>query len=342
MRFSASGGASPRSSARRLRPPPALALGVGPVFWGYGAMAANYTAIILVGSFLLGLVFRGRTRPRSWHPFAAAVVFGVGTGYRQDIGTLWLGVFAVLLWQHRWMRSLAAALLFTAINLVWLGAMLDEAGGWDRYRSLSAEYAYQCGYLNSFWSLGFIDGPVRYAVKLAMALCWTLGPALLFVPRGGLRLGRLEHGWFFGFVMAIAALPALASHLLVQFGSAGWSFHYVPSLLVLAALGVDRASSVTAGGRSSSFGIDRLVREPAAARLLVIASVLAILFWCYPTDYARPGWRGDFDLSFCRFTRVGLRTPFPDHGPETWRTANSRPLTGAPRSRPAERRAGAG
>ena len=46
----------------------ALVLGVGPVFWGYGAMAANYTAIILVGSFLLGVVFRGRSCPQSLAP----------------------------------------------------------------------------------------------------------------------------------------------------------------------------------------------------------------------------------------------------------------------------------
>ena len=98
----------------------ALMLGVGPVFWGYGAMAANYTAIVLVGSFLLGVALRGRSHPRAWHPFAAAVVFAIGTGYRQDIGTLWLGVFGVILWQHRWKRAIEAALLFTAINLVWL------------------------------------------------------------------------------------------------------------------------------------------------------------------------------------------------------------------------------
>ena len=50
----------------------ALLLGVGPVFWGYGAMAGNYTAIVLVGSFLLGVAYRGRSHPQAWQPFAAA------------------------------------------------------------------------------------------------------------------------------------------------------------------------------------------------------------------------------------------------------------------------------
>ncbi len=42
-----------------------------------------------------------------------------------------------------------------------------------------------------------------------------------------------------------------------------------------------------------------------------MAAFLAALFWLYPTDYDRPGWRGSFDLSFCRFTRIGLENADP-------------------------------
>jgi hypothetical protein len=51
------------------------------------------------------------------------------------------------------------------------------------------------------------------------------------------------------------------------------------------------------------------------------------LFLFYPTDYEKPGWRGNFDLSFARHTRIGLRTPIPDRQPSFWRTANSRVAT---------------
>ncbi len=320
----------------------ALLLGVGPVFWGYGATAGNYTAIVLVGSFLLGVAYRGRLSPRAWQPFAAAGVLAIGTGYRPDIGTLWLAVFIVILWQHRWKRAIGAGLLFTALNLIWFSAMLNDVGGWARYRSLSAEYAYQCGYLNSIWHLGFVDAPVRYSVKLGMALAWTLGPALLVVPRGVSRLSRLENGRFLAFPIALAALPALGSHLLVQFGVAGWSFHYVPALLALAALGADGSQFAEPARRSFLSQKDWISREPAATRLLAMASVLAALFWYYPTDYSLPGWRGSFDLSFCRLTRIGLRTPTPDRAPQHWRTANSRPLAGTPVRRLGELRAGSG
>ncbi len=112
----------------------ALMLGVAPVFWGYGAMAGNYTAIVLVGSFLLGIAYRGASNPRSWQPFAAAIALAIGTGYRPDIGTLWLPVFAVVLWQHRWRNAIAAAVVFVIVNLAWLLPMLYDAGGWAHYR----------------------------------------------------------------------------------------------------------------------------------------------------------------------------------------------------------------
>jgi hypothetical protein len=320
----------------------ALMLGVGPIFWGYGAMAANYTAIVLVGAFLLGVAYRGRTCPKPWHSYSAAVALGVGTGYRQDIGTLWLAVFTVILWQHRWKRALGAGLLFTLLNLAWLSAMLGDTGGWSHYRAVNAEFAYQCGYLNSIWHLGFMDAPVRYLVKLGMALVWTLGPALLLVPIGLVRIRRLENGAFFALLIAVAAMPALGSHLLVHFGSPGWCFHYIPALIALVALGASPAVASLSSGLSTPGQWIRALGWPAPARLLAIGAVLAAMFGFYPTNYDRPGWRGSFDLAFCRFTRIGLKTPFLDRTPAYWRTANSRPPTEAQFRRPAELRAGEG
>ncbi len=288
-----------------------LLLGVAPAFWGYGAMAGNYTAIIAVGAFLLGVAWRGIRTPAPWQPIAAAVVLALGTGYRQDIGTLWLPVFLVILFQHRWRGAIRASLIFTLVNLVWLAAMLCDVGGWARYRAQSAEFAYSAGYLNSIWNLGVIDAPLRYSVKLAMALVWTFGPALIFIPRGLLRLRRVERGDSLLFLLALSVMPALASHLLVHFGVPGYAFHYVPAALAVIALGV---------GRQPAEGTE----QQAPLRLCLIAAVMAAVFLFYPTDFDRPGWRGAFDLSFARHTRIGLRTPIPDHQPAVWRTANSR------------------
>jgi hypothetical protein len=303
-----------------------LVLGVSPVFWTYGAMAGNYTAIVLVGSLLLGIAYRGLSRPAAWHPFAAAVALAIGNGYRSDLGTLWLPVFAVILWQHRWKRGFGAACVFAVVNLGWLLPMLYDVGGWTRYRQASSEFAYQAGYLSSVWNLGVIDSPARNAVKIAMALVWTLGPGLIFASRGVVAMPKLEKGIVLLLLMLLSVVPAFVSHLLVQFGVQGYGFHYIPALLGLMALGAAKAKSGDVCKPAATGAVIDSLK--AAAWLGLIASCLAAVFWFYPTNYGAPGFQGSFDLAFSRFTRVGLRTPMPGHSPSYWRTANSRQVAG--------------
>jgi hypothetical protein len=295
----------------------ALVLGVGPIFWGYGAIAGNYTMIVVVGSFLLGVAVRGHRRPESWHPFAAAAALAVGAGYRSDVGMFWLPVFLVILWQHRWKRAVLAGVTCGALNLALLGAIILECGGWARYRAATADFAHSAGLLNSYWNLGFVDGPLRYMVKLGMALIGTLGPALLFVPRGAARLRRNEMGGFLAFVLSLSVAPALSYHLLVHFGLPGYSFHHLPALVALAALGIGRETVPAFGAAPVHSG------SGAVPRLLGVAAILAAVFLFYPTDFSNPGWRGDFDLAFCRLTRKGIDAPTPKPAPLIWRTANS-------------------
>jgi hypothetical protein len=323
-----------------------LVLAVAPVFWSYGAMAANYTAIVLVGSLLLGIAYRGLSRKAPWHPLVAAVALALGNGYRSDMGTLWLPVLAVILWHHRWKRAFWACCVFAVINLGWLLPMLHDVGGWARYRQASSEFAYQAGYLSSVWNLGVIDSPARNAVKIAMALVWTLGPGLILAPRGLKVMCKLEHRNMLALLMLLSIVPALASHLLVQFGVQGYCFHYIPALLGLTALGASAHGGLfrtkpTQGIAGGSFvgaltGPDRQPATPevavgglkATAWLGLVASFLAAMFWFYPTNYEATGFRGSFDLAFSRFTRTGLQTPMPGHSPRLWRTANSRPVAG--------------
>ena len=107
----------------------------------------------------------------------------------------------------------------------------------------------------------------------------------------------------------------LVFHLSVHFGVPGYAFHYVPAFTALLAIGIGRSSAVT-----------RARDDRAVGRLAAVAFTLAALFLVYPTNYDRPGFRGNFDLAFARHTRVGLQTPPPARNPSYWRTANSRDI----------------
>lgn len=275
----------------------------GPIFWSYGCLAGNYTAIVAVGSLLLGVAWRG---PNCRNLAIATVVLAFGTGYRQDIGTLWLPVYLFILWQNRWRPALVAGLAFTVLNLMWLGAMLASVGGFAKYKSLTAEFAYSAGYLNSYFNLGFLDGPLRYTLKIVMALVGTLGLGLLYVPSGLRKVLHTQPR--FAALLLLSVLPALGFHLIIHFGLAGYAMHYVPALLALIAIGI---APEDAPPRTSRL------------RIMSLAMVSACFFLFYPTDYSADNKLADFNMSFARCTRIGLNLPIPKEGPKTWRTINS-------------------
>ena len=157
--------------------------------------------------------------------------------------------------------------------------MLHDVGGWARYRAVSAEFAHNAGYLNSVWNLGLVDAPVRYGVKLGMALLWTLGPCLLFVPRG-MSQDRASRGRPLPRVPARPQCPPpLGSHLLVHFGVPGYAFHYVPALLALAVLGIGHGDF---GDESPDRpGLLAQFRQPSG-RLATIGLLMAGVFRLLP------------------------------------------------------------
>ncbi|AGA25081.1 glycosyltransferase family 39 protein [Singulisphaera acidiphila] len=293
-----------------------LVLAVAPTFWTYGALAGNYTAIPLVGAFLLGVAVRTWRQPKLWHPYAAAVVLAIGTGYRQDIGIFWLPVFFIILWPHRWGTAFRAIAIFTVLNLAWILPMLVSAGGWQRYRAVNGEFSHQVIYLNSLWNLGFRDATLRYIVKLGMALLWTFGPGLIFIPMGLIRLVRSEPGRPLAALLGISVLPAIAYHLLLAFGVPGYAFHYVPAAVALMAIGAGQASAAVTTTPQA--------QDRAPVRLTAIAALLAALFLFYPTNYNRPGAWGDIEACFCRCTRIGLQAPLTFRPLSAWKTANTR------------------
>lgn len=295
-----------------------LVLAVSPFFWCYGAVASNsYNAIVLVGSFLLGAAWRDASSPRPWRLLASALVLGLGAGYRTDIGLLWAPVFLLMIPRHRPAVVIQAVGLLVAGGLSWFAPSVIEAGGWSARWAPQAQFAHSAGYLNSVWYLGLVDAPLRYATKLGVSLTLSLGPALVLVPVGLSRLRRYPQGAILALLLTASVAPALGLHLLIHFGVPGYAFHYLPAFLALIALGADRLA-----GTAPAVGTLWSRWRPEFA-LGLSAAVLAAYFLFYPFDPNRPGWRGDFDLAFARYSRSGLADDPPTRSPSVWRTANS-------------------
>lgn len=313
----------------------AVVIAACPIFWAYGAMAGNYAAIVLVGTFLLGIAVRSTENPRAWHPYAAALVLAAGAGYRQDIGIFWLPVFAWILSRAGLLRAVQAGLCFVAFNLAWLVPMLADSGGYS-FRERTLEFSRNAGLLNSYWTLGWIDATLRYALKEAVALVWCFGPGLVWAPSGLARLISQCGRRATAALLILSIVPALAFHLLIHFGVQGYALHLAPALIALIAIGAGAPCATALGSTQPETRPRRDLRGPTL--LLGLASLLAAAFWFYPTNYDADGFWGDFNLAFARQTRAGLARPAPFRTPKAWRTLNSQVLPGGGGGRAPSRR----
>lgn len=204
----------------------------------YGSMPSTYPfdALIAVALVLLALA----ARPRSWHAPVAAAVLGLGAGFRQ---TSLIVLAPLVAWAAaRSVRSVGAAAGTAAAGaagvLVWFVPMLvEQPGGWGRYRS------YSRGYLHVLSSTSLFHGAPRHLVVrnvleglgytfVAVAVLLPLfGFALLFVVarrRSGPRPSREAV-----LLLALSVAGPLSFALLVHFGKAGYVNGYLPGLVVL-------------------------------------------------------------------------------------------------------------
>lgn len=218
----------------------------------YGATVNTYTFDALI--VLVLVLIASRARPGSWHGWAAAGVLGLGAGLRQTtlvvLGPL---VLCAVVASVRSLRQAAAVAAAGATGLAaWVVPMLiEQPGGWSRYRAFSDEYL-----APALERTSILYGAPRNGVvnNLGQATGYTLGTILVLMPV--VVLGAVlflvarrrtddpaadapgEPWWRRGLpplslLLWLSLLVPVAFVLLLHFGKAGYVLSYLPALVLL-------------------------------------------------------------------------------------------------------------
>ena len=230
-----------RFGGPRLGAMAAAFLATSPFLLFYGATVSTYTFDALVAVALVLLA--AAARPRSWHGWAAAGVLGLGAGLRQT--TLLILGPVVLVAAVASVRTVRTALAVTSAGalglLVWFVPMLlEQPGGWSRYRSFSKEYLDPALEATSILYGAPENGIVN---NLGQATGYTLAAVAVLLPVAALalvlsRVHRVpnRHPMYSGRAVALLGLAVavpVAFVLLVHFGKAGYVLSYLPALALL-------------------------------------------------------------------------------------------------------------
>jgi hypothetical protein len=216
-------------------------LASSPFLLFYGATVSTYTfdALVAVALILLAV----GAAPRSWHGWAAAGVLGLGAGLRQTT-LLILGPLVVVaaVASVRTVRTALAVAGAGALGLlVWFVPMLvEQPGGWSRYRAFSQEYLDPALEATSILYGAPKNGIVN---NLGQATGYTLAAIAVLLPvfLFALVLSRV-HGASFRSAMysgrallllGLAVGVPVAFVLLAHFGKAGYVLSYLPALALL-------------------------------------------------------------------------------------------------------------
>jgi hypothetical protein len=233
---------------------------LSPVSWFYGSIVSPYSFDALVACVLVLLARRGR--PGSWHGVVAAVVLGLGVGFRQSMAEMFLPValLAVVASTRTWQRLAQTALAGAASVAVWLVPLVaTQPGGlaaWER-----ATHSETAGALAASSIFENVPGGITNLGAVAALAVLGLGAAAVVGLVGAACLGlesvspgagrRTPAGagaparrpWYQGcpVVLAAAVVPQLSVVSLEAFDKPGYMLAYLPTASVALLLPAGRA-----------------------------------------------------------------------------------------------------
>lgn len=228
----------------------AAAYAASPLVWLYSEVAYPYTLLGAL-SVALAWLFHGRA-----NTLVPSLVFGLLTGFRQDLLVLMCPLWLWSLWPHSPRRIAAGAAAVALGALPWLVPTVALSGGVSEYvdalRSQSAFVAVTYSVpAHGLQALG------NNLVFTTYALVWGLGLAALAVLAGGVAVAvrwaqgarppqdRPPQERFAGRFFLVWIGPALAFYVVVHIGEWGYVLSVLPGLYVLVAAGAERLVRAT-------------------------------------------------------------------------------------------------
>jgi hypothetical protein len=220
----------------------ALFLATSPLFWFYGEIALPHTLdtlLVITGAWWLYETMKGRDH--FLYPAVALVAFAGGV--RQQTIVFLAPVLLFALRRVGWRRFLAAGALGAVICLAWFVPLVALNGGFSNYMEAMGTFGRRFQTTTSVFVGAGWWGVQRNVRKLTMYTLYGWGLALLpAVATVIRRLFRREGParWDKAIFLLLWIAPAVLFYALAHMGQQGLVFVFLPSLLLISAVGLER------------------------------------------------------------------------------------------------------
>ena len=216
----------------------ACAFAASPLVWLYSEVAYPYTVLACASVFLATAFWSARTAGAPGAIFASAL-FGVASGFRQDLLLLLTPLWIWAVWPQRVAVRAVAGVALCGGVLVWLAPTIALSDGLEEYARALLQQADSIRVLYSSAENGYPAlltnlGTTTYAIAWGLALATVplvLAAALWLRPRR--RISRRA------VFLTLWGAPGLLFYVAVHIGEWGYVLSIIPEAFVLVAIALD-------------------------------------------------------------------------------------------------------
>jgi len=219
----------------------ALLLASSPLFWFYGEIALPHTLdtfLVILSVWLLYEVMRGR----NGYLIPAVVVLALAGGVRQQTLVFLLPVILFAVRRVGLRRLFLAGAMGAVLCLGWFIPLVANTGGVRGYLEVMGKFSERFQQSTSVLMGAGWRGVAYNVRKLAIytAYGWGLAavPAVLYA--GWSLWRRRRPRWERWFFLGLWAGPTLVFYSFVHMGQQGLVFVFLPALLLVSAVGLER------------------------------------------------------------------------------------------------------